>query len=153
MEYKITNRRLESKLKTSRITCEILAVIAVIFFIMYIQCTQSQKRAYNDLYMGSLKNAASIISTIAGDDFDYDTKYIEACAELNVCTKMVSLAGLDESVQKSVNSLYYSFIKLPNQVRPNLNAIHAALLLVINGDSAGYTQIQTLVDSFDKLDY
>lgn len=153
MEYGVSNQRLVSKLRSTRIVSGMLAVVSIVFLILYLQTADAQKRSYNDLYMGSMKNAASIMAELAQDDFDYTTKYNEICAELNVCTKMVSLVGLDESVQKAVNELYYSFIKLPNQVKPNLNAVHTALLMVINSDATGYSQIQTLVDGFDKLDY
>lgn len=153
MEYGVSNRRLLTKLRTARLVSGMLAVVSIVFLILYVQTADAQKRSYNDLYMGSMKNAASIMAELSRDEFDYTTKYNEVCAELNVCTKMVALVGLDEAVQKAVNELYYSFIKLPNQVKPNLNAVHTALLVVINGDTTGYAQIQALVDGFDKLDY
>ncbi|MEG0663549.1 MAG: hypothetical protein RR483_00450 [Clostridia bacterium] len=149
----ISARRLEKKLNITRIIAFCLAVVSIVFIFLYVEQTKTNYREYINVYNKSLDNVVSVTNLMIESDFDYDTKYREVIADVNVCLQITYLTKMDSEKQKAFNELYYGLIKLPKQVKIYLNEINQSLKLINNNDDKGFEDLRNTINKFDKLDY
>jgi len=131
-----------------------LLIISIIFVSLFVHQKKINQQNYQKIFYATMANAASLVKQCSEDDYDYDTKYREITAEIDVCCQMAYLVDMSTERQKSLNRLYYGCIKLPNQIKLYISDLSAALGKIINNEEdSGYEQLLIIVDKFDELDY
>ncbi len=147
------------KLRRSRNTFILLSCVlfitTLVFIGLYVDNVNTTKELYMEKYKTALNNASGIMEKASKDNFDFDTKYSEITAELAAARSYIFLYENDTQRSETINKLYYSFLKLKNQTRLNLNELSSLLKKIVEDDNNNnvYKQIQTIIDSLDKLDY
>lgn len=147
-----TYDRINRRLRITRIVSALLGVAMLTFLCLYVYQLGAEKRTYRVIFDASAQRSATLMTEVAADPFDYDTKYREITAELGVMCQMAYRMAAEDEQQKAVNELYYAYIKLPNQVKKHLPELQALLVRIRDGDETAYADARVLIEGFDKQD-
>lgn len=146
--------RLIRKFRITVIVCILLVITTVFTLCLYFAKAEENKRNYQDIFEKSVTNSIELIDKLMESDFDYETKYREATAELNMCSQMSYFIDTEVENQKTLNQLYSVFVKLPKQAKIYYQDIRDGLQNILNGETAhGYEQISSAIKSMDMQDY
>lgn len=147
-----TYDRMKRKLRTLQVMSVLLAAAMVLFICLYVTSLGAEKQSYQKLFDQTLTHTVDVLNTATSSDFDYDTNYRQITSELGILCQATYHLEVDVEIEKTMNELYYAFIKLPKQAKPHLVEIRDALTRLRDGDVAAYKTLKQIVASFDKLD-
>lgn len=144
--------RIKRKLRTMQIASVLLAVATVVFICLYVTSLGAEKRSYQKLFDQTLSHTVDVLNIVTTNEFDYDTNYRQITAELGVLCQATYHIEVDVEIEKTMNELYYAFVKLPKQAKLHLVEVRDAMTKLRDGDIEAYKTLKQIIATFDKLD-
>ncbi len=124
---------------------------AFIFAGLYSDEKAKVRLTYIDRYEYNLAQTADEIEKYLSKKTDYDIHYNMIVSDMGAARAFVFLIDDYAEEQKTINELYYCFVKYPVQMKEKLEQTGTALTHITEHLDKGYDEVREIVDSIEKL--
>jgi len=131
----------------------LLTLIALVVFIaLYIDETKRVQETYRIQYITNIDHVIEDIDSYTNGGGDYPLRYMRIVNNMGSVSSFAFLInGIDDEKKIAINELNACVMKYPEQMKGKLDEMKKALSDVRDGLDKGYSEVNELVGSVDKM--
>ena len=130
----------------------ITLVALVVFIALYIDERKRVQETYRKQYMTKMSHVIEDIDSYNKGEGDHALRYMRIVNNMGCTSSFAFLIdSIGEEKKKTINELNACVMKYPEQMKGKLDEMKTALSDICDGLDKGYTEVDDLVASVDKM--